>query len=122
MPRTTTLVFGVVIVLLLTPTLSCALPFYSMNSSENDCCRQMKMQECSQANMSSCCTIVAPNLVMQPAAATKKLLTVSSTSQSYCSSSVAAELTSTFAVSSQATHMGGPPPLDSISSIQVLRI
>lgn len=107
---------------LLLPTLLCALPLYAMSSSEHECCLHMKMQECSQANMSSCCTTGSPSIAMDLTTVAKMLTPISSTSQPYVVTSATVATSSASNPTAVNLHSSSPPLLNSVSSVQVLRI
>jgi len=118
-PTVLTIAFGFTLLL---PTLLCALPFYAMSSSEHDCCLHMKMQECSQANMSSCCTTGSPTVAMDLTTVANKLPPVSSTSQPYFATSATVVITSAANPTGEILQSSSPPLLSSLVSVQVLRI
>jgi hypothetical protein len=105
---------------LLAPAVLCALPAAPMTSSEQDCCAHMKQVECSKANMSACCTTVAPNVAIATPAVVKKVPAVSIGAVQYAAL-VSASLR--LAIASPPDYSNFSPPGSAPSSlVQVLRI
>jgi len=106
---------------LITPTMLCAMPMTSMNMAEHECCKHMRnVDDCSKANMDSCCVTVPMNT---------GLVLPELTSKAVVSSPIEADV-AIFNVFEAAPVFGpliGPrtfesPPLPAAAQVQVLRI
>jgi hypothetical protein len=106
---------------LLAPTLLCAVPLSPLNVSEMDCCQHMNQQDCGKANMSSCCTPIAPNLAFETPTVAKRVFTEVLTSVDVNSDvTVATMLLKTMRPDD--SQGSSPPTSHTGSPFQVLRI
>jgi len=105
---------------LITPTMLCAMPMTSMNMAEHECCKHMRSaDDCSKANMTSCCAtvptdtgLVLPELTKNPVESAPiqgELVTFNAIQASPISLLIG-------------THSFGSPPLPVPAHIEIFRI
>lgn len=110
----------VAVLLVLTPTMLCAMPVASMNVAEHECCKHMlKADDCSKANMSSCCVTVPADTGLALTDLTKK--SVSSPVEAEVATFNAFQALPVFSPSIETQTHGSPPHPDS-AYLQILRI
>src|SRR5438128_946221 len=108
---------------LLAPTLLCAVPATPMNAAERECCLQMRTaRDCGQANMSDCCTPVAPNVAVEAPAVMKTSPALTGATLHHVA--VVLDFVPAIRLVSSRIELqdSSPPPLTIPASIQVLRI
>ena len=110
----------VALLFVLTPTMLCAMPMTSMNMAEHECCKHMRSaDDCSKANMNSCCAtvptdtgLVLPELTKNPVESAPiqgELVTFNAIQASPVSPLIG-------------THSFGSPPLPVPAHIEIFRI
>ena len=110
----------VALLLVLTPTMLCAMPMTPMNMAEHECCKHMRtVEDCSKANMSSCCVTVPANAGLGLPDLTKK--SVSSPVEADVATVNVFHASPVFSPLMGTQTYGSPPPPNS-AHIPVLRI
>lgn len=112
---------SLLVAILLTPTILCAIPNASMTPDEHACCEQM-MGECGRDSLSSCCAIV-PNISIGTVTPTEKSATIAEHADYTVISFAEAPQPSLSLGAQFATDFqSSPPVLYAPQSIQILRI
>jgi hypothetical protein len=115
------LIVSLLVAILLTPTILCAIPNASMTPDEHACCEQM-MGECGRDSLSSCCAIV-PNAAIGIATPVEKSLSISGQIEHAVISFTEAPLTVLAAAAPLEVDLqSSPPGLQAPRTIQILRI
>ena len=110
----------VAVLLVLTPTMLCAMPVTSMNVAEHECCKHMlNADDCSKANMSSCCVTVPADTGLASTGLTKK--PVSSPVEAEVATFNPFQASPVFSPVVE-THTHGSPPQPDSAYLQILRI